>query len=95
MTVMCRVDGCGREARGSTGRLVGSRNLGLCGMHYQRQRSYGDVGGAEPLQGTRGSGNVRANGYVWIHADGQRNYEHILVAERALGRPLPPTAEVR
>lgn len=94
MTVMCKVDGCDREAQGRTGRLLGKRNAQLCGMHYQRLWAHGDVGDAKPLQGKRGAGNVRENGYVWIHVGGNANYEHIIVAERALGRALPAQAEV-
>jgi hypothetical protein len=42
---ICKVEGCERA----------SYKTGLCNMHYQRQRTYGDVGSAEPLA-------VRQNG---------------------------------
>lgn len=44
---------------------------------------------------------VTDQGYIYVHAPGHSRaskngyvYEHILIAERALGRPLPDTAEV-
>lgn len=36
----------------------------------------------------------RGDGYVGHNVNGQTKLEHILVAERALGGPLPPAAQV-
>jgi hypothetical protein len=41
-----------------------------------------------------GSGNINADGYVDIMRDGRRTYEHITVAEKALGKRLPERAIV-
>ena len=41
-----------------------------------------------------GSGYTRVDGYRQGSVSGDRKYEHIRVAERALGRPLPAGAEV-
>jgi len=41
-----------------------------------------------------GTGTIHMLGYVLISVHGKQYYEHILVAEKALGKPLPPGAEV-
>lgn len=40
------------------------------------------------------TGHIRADGYVRIQRAGETQYEHILVAEKALGKPLPAGAVV-
>lgn len=60
---------------------------GLCSMHYQRLRKHGATGGCETqMPGTY----VSAYGYRFIN--GQP--EHVQVAERALGKRMPPGAIV-
>jgi len=39
-------------------------------------------------------GCLRADGYVVVTKDYRGQMEHVLVAERALGKPLPPEARV-
>lgn len=34
------------------------------------------------------------SGHIGVSKDGRWEYEHILIAERALGKPLPPGAQV-
>lgn len=64
---------------------------GLCNMHAARMRRHGHL---EPTRRTMGSGAITEAGYVSITQNGNRVYEHILVAENALGRPLPDKAQV-
>lgn len=39
-------------------------------------------------------GNLTRYGYVTLQVDGYTKMEHVVLAEKALGRPLPPGAEV-
>lgn len=41
-----------------------------------------------------GTGSLHTGGYLEHRSNGRRQYEHILVAERALGKPLPDGAIV-
>ena len=75
---VCSVDGCDRKHYGR----------GLCGIHWQRQRAHGDVNTL--LRAPNGSGWENQYGYRF---NGDKR-EHIIVAEKALGRPLPPGAEI-
>jgi len=77
----CAVPNCDRK----------TKTAGLCGLHYQRKRRHGD-----PLAGRRlnGSGYVTEYGYVVKHVNYDRKGEHVLVAEKALGKPLPKGVEV-
>ncbi len=61
------------------------------GTHYQRWRVHGD-----PLVTNKrpnGAGFM-ANGYIGYQINGVKKFEHVMVAERALGRELPPGAVV-
>ena len=60
---------------------------GFCSMHYQRLRKRGVAGAAES---EKPGAHVTAYGYRVV--DGQP--EHVVVAEMALGRPLPKGAIV-
>lgn len=74
----CTVAGCTRPAKTAS----------LCWAHYSRRRRTGDVG--EPVIAPRrsnGTGGYR-NGYRVFTVDGQNLYEHRMVAEQMLGRPL-------
>ena len=84
---LCRVKGCDQRARGFKG-------FGFCSMHYQRVWAHGDLFGATPLRAPLRAGNTRPDGYRIGTLDGVRKYEHIRVAERALGRSLPKGARV-
>jgi len=79
----CSIEGCDNphEARG------------YCGKHYQRFKTHGDpLGGRE--RGTNGMGYETKIGYVYVQKDKVLKRAHVLVAERALGHPLPPGAIV-
>ncbi len=77
----CVLEGCGKPA--PKGRY--------CGMHQMRKQRYGRL---HLIRRENGTGNINAAGYVDLHVDGRRVYEHVLVAERALGRLLPKGARV-
>lgn len=65
---------------------------GFCTHHARRFKTYGHPLGTNPLSNRRprGSGELRPDGYVRHRLGDNRKYEHVLVAEKALGRPLPP-----
>lgn len=69
---------------------------GLCSLHWQRRKRYGNT---EEVR-TAWHGHVarpyihKPSGYALILRDGQAVREHIAVAERALGKPLPVDAVV-
>lgn len=62
--------------------------LGLCWMHYIRQHRHGHTG---KLKADAGSGCL-VKGYVIVGSE--RALQHVAIAERALGHPLPPKAIV-
>jgi len=66
----------------------------LCNKHYKKLRSYGD-----PLAGRfekvkKGYGSMRPNGYHRRSINGKEKSQHVLIAEKALGRFLPKGAQV-
>lgn len=63
------------------------RSLGYCDKHYQLYRKYGDT---QTRIRPVGSKKPTSNGYIQI----LNKLEHIIVAERALGKPLPKRAQV-
>lgn len=69
-------EGCDKESTYSNG---------LCENHYQMYRVYGRT--SKIIR--RGESYVDSNGYVRITVNGRMKYEHIHLAENALGRPLP------
>lgn len=60
---------------------------GLCTLHYQRLKRNGDA--SLTRRAPSGSGCVNADGYVRRKQNGIAKFEHVLIAERVLGRPLP------
>ena len=60
---------------------------GLCNMHYLRLRKTGSVGGPES---TAPGVHISAYGYRFVNSKA----EHVAVAEKSLGKPLPPGAVV-
>lgn len=72
----------------------GSRypSLGLCKVHYLRFTRYGRY---ERERAPFGKGRPKTTaGYVLLTVDGKRIYEHVYLAEKALGKPLPPKGVV-
>jgi len=77
---LCTVPDCGRPAKYRS----------FCSMHYQRVNAGGEVGSAAPYRAPPGAGHVNKRGYL-EREDGD---DHVLVAERVLGRRLPSGAVV-
>lgn len=77
----CSVHGCDKKAE----------KREWCGMHYARWRNHGDV---NVVKKTPNGGGYMQGGYLGRQVNGVRKFEHVLVAERLLGKPLPPGAVV-
>lgn len=77
----CQIEGCKNP--------IHAREL--CAMHYQRK---GDKGSNLRRKAEHGEGSINAYGYRVLCLDGRRVMQHRLVAEKALGKPLPPGAIV-
>lgn len=73
----CSLDGCNRAHEGK----------GFCHMHLYRLNHHGDVGQIEMLRNKSGEGSI-AKGYRRFTINGRRYFEHRLVMEKMLGRPL-------
>lgn len=75
---ICSIDGCGKQHEGR----------GYCKEHYQQWYRYGDP--LARFRAVRGTGWQDKDGYKRISKDA----EHISIAERAIGCPLPVGAVV-
>lgn len=77
---ICKIDGCDKYVR----------SKGMCRTHYGRLYRNGDP--HKLLQKTpapRGTGHINDRGYrAFGFADGSQQYEHRMVMEKHLGRPL-------
>lgn len=78
---LCEIEGCFE--------FTYATNTTYCKLHYQRNYRYGRTENVN-----RSDGGIDSNGYKVITVDGVRNYEHIFVAEKALGKKLPEGAVV-
>lgn len=77
----CSVPGCEKKAE----------KRGWCAMHYRRWRIHGDT--SVTLKAGNGEGYVQG-GYLGHQINGERVFDHVRVAEQALGRKLPAGAVV-
>jgi hypothetical protein len=77
----CSVDDCAKPAE----------KRGWCAMHYRRWRVHGDL--TTTLKAANGVG-YKQGGYLGHQVNGARKFDHVLIAERALGKPLPTGAVV-
>lgn len=77
----CEVEDCDREQK------QGRRSM--CGMHYLRW--YRSTMHTPRRQGIR---QLTDNGYIRHPMNGSTILEHRYLAEKALGRPLPPGVQV-
>lgn len=70
-----------------------SRSGGMCNRHYEHNRKHG-----YPVSLVKvtpyGEPALTPDGYLRIPADGKRRMQHVVIAERVLGKPLPDGAEV-
>lgn len=78
----CTVSGCSSN----------QRCKGLCSKHYDAFIRKGSTD-TRP-QRKSGTGTISRNGYKLIHTNGKQRLEHVLVAEKALGKKLPEGALV-
>ena len=81
---ICSVEGCSKPVSSSM----------LCGKHYQRKRRNGDVNYCK--RDLPGNGYI-VNGYKMYSRKRQglrRVAEHVLIVEKALGKPIPLGAEI-
>jgi HNH endonuclease len=79
---ICTVPGCDRPVRG---------RLAICKMHHTRLIKYGRL---HRILKDVGTGSSNSAGYIVLTVDGKRVYEHVLKAEKALGKKLPKGAVV-
>lgn len=62
--------------------------------HLQRRERYGDPEAGPPVR-LMGAGSLnKSNGYFRLMQNGVTKSLHVWIAEKALGKPLPPGAEV-
>ena len=80
----CSIEGCMRDTYAS--------NTTLCKMHYLRQYRYGRTYNIIADKGTGTTSII--SGYRYVTINGKQVYEHIFLAEKALGRSLPKGAVV-
>lgn len=71
--------------------LVSSSGVRYCKKHDARFRRNGHP---NLTRRENGRGSINDAGYVDMGVNGRRQYEHILIAEKALGKPLPGGAVV-
>jgi hypothetical protein len=80
---VCTIDGC----------TANQRCKGLCPRHYDALIRRGTPHGVK-AQRARGTGSIKESGYKLVHVNGKQRPEHVLVVEKALGKPLPKGAIV-
>lgn len=77
MSKPCSIDGCNNKAKKRT----------WCEMHYRRWRVHGSPN--TTLKRSKGGGFIDG-GYRGWQVNGKKYIEHLVIAEKALGKPLPP-----
>lgn len=76
MRPLCTVEGCSNPHAAK----------GMCRKHYYRVRQNGDL---QLRYRPDGQGTVTRPGYIVLNLNGRKVFEHVYVAELALGRRLP------
>lgn len=72
---------------------VPAKTRGYCNRHYLKWWKHGNPEAGKTLA-KRGTGGKHSGGYRTRSVNGKQRLEHILVAERVLGRALPPGSRV-
>jgi hypothetical protein len=80
----CSIEGCDRSHWA----------LGWCNMHWQRMYKRGDLGGIEPERAPNGSGTISRHGYRQIYDGDRLVFEHRMIMEKHIDRPLLATETV-
>lgn len=78
----CSIAGCDKPVKAK----------GWCSIHWQRWWKHGDP--EKRLRKANGEGWISSIGYAMVTKDGIERLVHVLVAEAALGKPLPQGAQV-
>lgn len=81
---VCEVDGCDSPVQAR----------GLCNAHYKRQRRNGDLKRRKAFSTDHNSWVHPKTGRRYIKHKGKYRFEHIVIAERMYGGPLPKGAQV-
>ena len=77
----CSAENCGKE----------SRKKGYCESHYRKMHNFGRL---HNIRRSAGGVHPRNDGYLTQTVNGERKLFHVIIAEQALGKPLPEKAEV-
>lgn len=80
--MICKIPECDKHVKAR----------GWCNKHWLRWYKYGDP--LFSLRASPGSGTVKPDGYKTFLIHGRYVREHLLIAEKALGRRLPKGAQV-
>lgn len=84
--VKCSVEDCGAMA---------TTNTEFCLKHHKQKWYLNSIGRTELIERTSQGYWIHAiSGYIMIKVEGKLVYEHRYLAEKALGKPLPPEAIV-
>ena len=79
---ICLVEGCESRIHGK----------GLCNKHYKRMSIHGNP--LTRLIRDSGAGTIMNHGYTMHQINGRSVLNHVLIAEKALGKRLPKGSEV-
>jgi len=79
---ICIIEGCEQ---------ITGLSHGMCMPHYKRWWYLKSLGRTELIKRTSKERWINTQtGYVMVKQNGRLTYEHIVLAEKALGKPLPP-----
>ena len=75
----CSIEGCAKNAH----------SRGWCHAHYKKWHEHGSPTHGRSYERAPGQGTVNWSGYIAVVRDGKKCMQHRVVAEAAIGRPLP------
>lgn len=76
----CKIENCERVAH----------SKGMCRLHHTRWYRTGNAGKAELVKPSQGEGSVNSDGYLGKMVNYKQILVHREIAEKALGKHLPP-----